>query len=224
MSKNISFKYAACFCAAVIFFSACNLNQSSNKTSDSTAVAPADTTTVTPQEATPEETKPTTTSQGANTTPQPRNATPTAPVSNPTKVTNPTKVIVKKQVEVIVAPMPVVTNPKVRKDRTGVYEIAESNPTYPGGERAIESYIYNHLNYPRPALNTNTQGTVHISFVVNQNGSVSGTQVIGKSLGHGLDDEARRVVSSMHGWRPATVKGRPVKARITLPITFRLGK
>ena len=60
--------------------------------------------------------------------------------------------------------------------------------------------------------------------MVNENGSVSSVHAIGKSLGHGLDDEARRVVSSMHGWRPATVKGRPVKARITLPITFRLQK
>lgn len=203
-----------------MFFIACNSNQSSNKTSDSSAVAATDTTQTALPEATPAQTEPTTTSQGASTTPKPRKTTPT-----PTpQVSNPTKVIVKKEVQVVVAPTPVVTNAKVRKDKTGIYEIAESNPTYPGGERAIESYIYNHLNYPRAALSTNTQGTVNISFVVNQNGSISNAHVIGRSLGHGLDAEAIRVVSSMHGWRPGTVKGRPVKARITLPITFRLAK
>ena len=182
-------------------------------------VAPADTAqTASPQEATPAQTEPSTTSQNTSPTPEPQSTAPTPQVSNPTKI------IVKKEVKVFVAPMPVITNPKVRKDKNGIYENAESNPAYPGGERAIESYIYNHLKYPRAALNSNTQGTVHISFVVNQNGSVSNAQVTGKSLGHGLDEEARRVVSSMHGWRPATVKGRPVKARITLPITFRLGK
>jgi TonB family protein len=219
MSKNFSFKYLVCFCALVIFFIACNSNQSSNKAFDSSAVAPSDTAqTALPQEASPAQPEPSTTSQSASATPKPQSTAPTPQVSNPTKV------IVKKEVKVIVAPMPVVTNTKVRRDKKGVYENAEANPTYPGGERAIESYIYNHLNYPRTALNTNTQGTVNISFVVNQNGSVSNAQVIGKSLGHGLDEEARRVVSLMHGWRPATVKGIPVKARITLPITFRLEK
>lgn len=219
MSNNFSFKHLVCFCALAMFFMACNSNQSSNKTLDSNTVAPSDTAQTTlPQEASPAQTKPTTTSKSTSTTPEPRNTAPTPQVSNPTKI------IVKKEVKVIVAPIPVVTNRKVRKDKTGVYEIAESNPTYPGGERAIESYIYNHLNYPREALNTNTQGTVNISLVVNQNGSVSYAHVIGKSLGHGLDEEARRVVSAMHGWKPATVKGRPVKARIILPVTFRLEK
>jgi protein TonB len=37
-----------------------------------------------------------------------------------------------------------------------------------------------------------------------------------------LDKEAIRVVSSMPNWIPGRQKGKPVRVKYTLPITFRL--
>jgi protein TonB len=58
--------------------------------------------------------------------------------------------------------------------------------------------------------------------VVDDNGRVTDAKVLGSNLGDGLDDEAVRVISQMPKWEPGKVKGKNVKTRLTLPITYRL--
>ncbi len=95
-------------------------------------------------------------------------------------------------------------------------------PEYPGGESALSQYVENHLDYPQQALDDNKEGTVKVSFVVDENGKVSDPVVIGNKVGDGLDEEAIRVINNMPKWKPGMVKGKNVKTRLDLPITFQV--
>jgi len=111
---------------------------------------------------------------------------------------------------------------KVEKDKDGVYSKAEQMPEYPGGQEALSSFVENNIAYPQNAIDQNTEGTVNVSFVVDENGKVINPLVTGKYAGNGLDDEAVKVVKQMPAWKPGLVKGKPVKTRLSLPVTFKL--
>jgi protein TonB len=110
----------------------------------------------------------------------------------------------------------------MKPDKDGVYEMTDVRPAFPGGQTALEDYINNHIEYQQPAIDNNTEGTVDVQFVIDENGSVSNAKVIGKELGSGLDDEAVRVISNMPKWTPGKVKGKDVKTRLVLPITYKI--
>jgi protein TonB len=110
----------------------------------------------------------------------------------------------------------------MKPDKSGVYEMTEIRPAFPGGQPALEDYINNHIEYPQMAIDDTKQGTVNIQFVVDENGNVRNARVLGSSLGDGLDEEAVRVISSMPKWEPGKVKGKNVKTRLTLPITYQI--
>jgi periplasmic protein TonB len=111
---------------------------------------------------------------------------------------------------------------KVEKDKDGIYSRAEIMPKYPGGEEAMAQYITDNIAYQEAALNANTTGAIKVSFVVDENGKVSDAHVVGDKVGNGLDEEAVRAVEKMPEWTPGMVKGKKVKTRLTLPITFQI--
>lgn len=112
---------------------------------------------------------------------------------------------------------------KISKDAHGVYNRAEVAPEYPGGQSALASYVNNHLNYPQSAIDNDTTGTVHISFVVDEHGKVTDIHPMdAKNVGTGLADEATRVFSGMPLWTPGMVHGKKVKTRLQIPLTFKL--
>jgi protein TonB len=111
---------------------------------------------------------------------------------------------------------------KMEKDKDGVYSKAEKMPEYPGGETALSKFVEENISYPQNAVDDNTEGTVTVSFVVDEKGKVMNPLVTGKSAGHGLDEEAIKVVKQMPAWKPGMVKGKPVKTRLSLPVTFKL--
>ncbi len=114
---------------------------------------------------------------------------------------------------------------KMEKDKDGIYSKAEVMPAYPGGETALQQFVENNVNYPQNAMDNNEEGTVMISFVVDEKGTVTKPQVQGMdNMKNGLSDEALRVVKQMPKWTPGTVKGKPVKTRLSLPITFKLSE
>jgi protein TonB len=66
-------------------------------------------------------------------------------------------------------------------------------PIYPGGPRALWSFIRKHLQYPKDAIPHQVSGIVRLRYAINNKGVVTETQVI-HSLGYGCDEEAERVV------------------------------
>ena len=57
----------------------------------------------------------------------------------------------------------------------------------------MTQFIYHHLKYPEAAVAADVQGMVVVECDINHEGAVVDTRVL-KSLGHGCDEEAVRVV------------------------------
>lgn len=128
----------------------------------------------------------------------------------------------KKKGKISVVMMPAPKHPKIEMDKMGIYEYSEVMPVYPGGKNAIDNYVNGNIEYPQPALDNGKEGRVLVAFTVDEDGKVMNAHTTGAEVGDGLDKEAVRVVSNMPKWTPGMVKGKPVKTRMTLPITFQI--
>ena len=107
----------------------------------------------------------------------------------------------------------------VQIDGTIVYSVAEKQPEFPGGEKAMESFIKKNLRYPGP--DCCAQGRVSLSFIVETDGSISNIKVL-RSPAEELTQEAIRIVKLMPKWKPGKMRDIPVRVKYVLPVTFRL--
>ena len=130
--------------------------------------------------------------------------------------------VIKKKGKISVAAAPVNKTDKMAADKTGYYNYTDVAPLYEGGQGAIESYITNNLQYPQEAIDNGIEGTVQVQFGVDENGNIANVTTVGNKIGYGLEEEAIKVVSNMPKWNPGKVKGKSVKTRMILPITYRL--
>jgi protein TonB len=108
----------------------------------------------------------------------------------------------------------VVDPPVIAENKILIY--VEQMPQFIG---SMEEYLGNNLHYPESARTNNIDGRVIVQFVVNEDGSVSGVQLV-RGIGGGCDEEAMRMVSGMPKWKPGKQNGKPVKVLFTLPIKF----
>lgn len=97
----------------------------------------------------------------------------------------------------------------------------EKNASFPGGREALYAWLAKNMQYPVLASAQGIQGTVHLQFVVNTDGSIDEVNVM-RSPDPILSKEAIRLVKKMPKWIPASRDGQPLKSRFNLPINFRL--
>lgn len=106
-----------------------------------------------------------------------------------------------------------------------IYNKAEVDPTFVGGDNAMMEYLRANLTYPDQAQRDGVEGTIFVDFIIDQKGNVRdivATDVVGENIDQALKDEAVRVVTGMPTWVPGTQRGKPVDARYSVPITFQL--
>jgi TonB family protein len=108
--------------------------------------------------------------------------------------------------------------PDYSAEKLGTLEIWDEPPEPIGGFEEIQKSLY----YPEFARKEGVQGTVMMNAVINENGEVEEVKII-QSLESRCDEEAIRAVKSVP-WKPARQKGVPVRAMISIPITFRWQK
>lgn len=120
---------------------------------------------------------------------------------------------------------PVIAGPPApvqeESDENEIFEVVEQNPMFPGGEKALMEWLTKNLKYPSVAQENGIQGRVLVSFVVNKDGSIVDPKVV-RSVDPSLDKEAIRVVSAMPKWAPGKQRGKTVRVKYSLPVTFRL--
>lgn len=102
-----------------------------------------------------------------------------------------------------------------------VFSIVEKMPAFPGGTAEWHNYISSNLKYPRRAQKAKVEGKVIMRFVVGVDGDVSQVEVL-KGIGFDCDEEAIRVLQSSPNWIPGQQRGRNVKVRVMMPLTFDL--
>ena len=80
--------------------------------------------------------------------------------------------------------------------------------------------IQKKIRYPEVALKAGVEGRVIIQFIVDESGNVSEPAVV-RGIGAGCDEEALRVVRQAR-FTPGMQRGKAVKVKMSLPITFKL--
>jgi periplasmic protein TonB len=103
-----------------------------------------------------------------------------------------------------------------------IFTVVEEGAVPQGGMAGWGKYLNEKMKYPAQARRMGIEGKVFIQFVVGKDGSISEIKVI-KGIGAGCDEEATRVLQSAPAWKPGKQRGKPVKQRMVLPITFKLG-
>ncbi|MBQ3631388.1 MAG: M56 family metallopeptidase [Prevotella sp.] len=136
-----------------------------------------------------------------------------------------------------------------QKDDDRVFEVVELMPSFPGGEAKLMEFIARNIKYPKQAQDYGVQGRVMVRFIVEKDGRLTNAEVLemprasGTSMvvvtatmnekqrqdaeGHNagvqaLHDEAQRVIAAMPQWSPGKQRGKAVRCRYTIPVTFRL--
>ncbi len=69
-----------------------------------------------------------------------------------------------------------------------------NKPFFKGGARGIKAFVKNNLRYPAQALENRIEGTVHIRYTVDHNGTVIQAKVI-SGISAECDTEALRLVN-----------------------------
>ena len=102
---------------------------------------------------------------------------------------------------------------------SGLLNLADEQPAYPGGVAAYRTYLQQNVHYPDAAKAKGLSGDVFVSFVVDEAGRILDAE-IAKGIGSGLDEEALRLVRLMPWWTPGRLAGKPVRVPATLRIRF----
>lgn len=116
---------------------------------------------------------------------------------------------------------PVVINTKTESNDK-IWEVVEQAPEFPGGLSALYQWLSRNIIYPEFARSTRIEGIVYVSFIVNENGSISNAK-IERGIGGGCDEEVLRVLNNMPAWKAGMQGNSKVKVRYNLPVKFQLG-
>ncbi len=80
-------------------------------------------------------------------------------------------------------------------------------------------FISRYLVYPDQAKYDGVEGTVFVSFIIDEKGLVGEPSLL-KDIGGGCGEAALDVIREMPRWEPAVHLGKKVKVRMNLPIQF----
>jgi hypothetical protein len=98
-----------------------------------------------------------------------------------------------------------------------VFFVVEEMPAFPGGEKALQAYIYKNIRVLKGS--EKISDPVLVVFTVDSKGKVRDAKVLKKKYPV-WEAEAIRVVSSMPDWKPGMQHGVPVDVMVQLPIDF----
>ncbi|MBL6446254.1 TonB family protein [Fulvivirga sp. 29W222] len=115
-------------------------------------------------------------------------------------------------------PEPILEEPPVEKAET-TFTIVEEMPAPEGGLEALYKFINKRLKYPVQARRMGIEGTVYMSFIVDEKGNMVDIQ-IAKGIGAGCDKEVLRIFENPPKWNPGKQRGIPVKVRQIIPVKF----
>lgn len=108
----------------------------------------------------------------------------------------------------------------IDKSEQSYFTIVEIMPTFMGGDKtAFGNYLSSQLKYPIIAQEDGIEGTVYVSFVIDEFGFIQNPKIL-KGVHPSLDYEALRAISSTPRWTPGIQNGRPVPVLITFPVIF----
>ncbi len=127
------------------------------------------------------------------------------------EVTEETKVEEYKPIEI----------PKIEEESDEIFLVVEESAQPKGGISEFYRYVSTNIRYPAQARRMSVEGRVYVEFIVGKDGKIYDAITV-KGIGAGCDEEAVRIIMSAPAWNPAKQRGKPVRQRMVLPITFKL--
>ncbi len=106
------------------------------------------------------------------------------------------------------------------------YYDCDIRPTFLGSSDPsvfLKKWVYQYLKYPAQAVREGIQGRVLVDFVIDEKGRVTDVKAV-RSPHPLLEEEALRVIKASPDWRPGRIKGKKVRAQMSLNVEFRLEK
>jgi len=64
-------------------------------------------------------------------------------------------------------------NSPMNQDKQGYYSNVEVLPAFPGGQNALDNFVFKNLEYPEEAVENNIEGIVTVNFAVDEAGKVT---------------------------------------------------
>ena len=116
----------------------------------------------------------------------------------------------------------VVVAEEAKEESDEIFSIVEEPASPKGGMPAFYKYVFDKMKYPPQARRMGIEGKVFVEFVIGKDGSITDVRAV-KGIGAGCDEEAVRVIQGAPPWSPGKQRGKSVKQRMVLPITFKLG-
>ena len=116
---------------------------------------------------------------------------------------------------------------KAKSDKTEIWDIPETKPSFRGGNSALQQYIQDNLVVPEKYadMDTKAEYRVLVRFMIAEDGTITDVETVKPDPSKtDLNEEAVRVVKGMPKWAPGKVNGKCVKTKFVLPILFKLGK
>lgn len=102
-----------------------------------------------------------------------------------------------------------------------VFDVVENMPSPQGGMEGWTDYVSKNLIYPKTAQEKGVEGTVYVSFIVDEDGSLQNPKIL-RGIGSGADEEAMRLVANAPKWTPGQQRGKNVPVEMKVPIKFEL--
>ncbi len=106
-------------------------------------------------------------------------------------------------------------------DGTDIYLKVDQMPEYPGGQAALMNFLGENIKYPESCKDDGMEGTVYVSFVIDEDGTVKDIKAI-KSPDERLSASALETVNKMQAWIPGKQDGKNVKVQFNLPIKYQV--
>ncbi|MEM6967026.1 MAG: energy transducer TonB [Bacteroidota bacterium] len=85
----------------------------------------------------------------------------------------------------------------------------------------LVAFLADHVQYPDSAKVADVEGTVYVSFIIDEAGKVTNPAII-RDIGYGCGKAAIEVLKKMPDWEPGKHEGKKVKVKLNLPIHFYL--
>lgn len=118
--------------------------------------------------------------------------------------------------DILALPPPPPSGTNLEDDEEEIFVLVEQMPELIGGLASVQSRI----RYPEVARLAGIEGRVVVQFVIDERGNVNDPVII-RGIGGGCDEEALRAIKDAK-FIPGMQRGRPVKVRYSMPITFSL--
>lgn len=108
---------------------------------------------------------------------------------------------------------------KAPAEELEIFMVVEKMPEFPGGTIARDEYFARNMVIPESILKDKVHGTVYVTFVVEEDGTISDGRIL-RGLNQEADQEVLRLIKLMPKWIPGTQRNHPVRVQTNLPVKF----